>query len=533
MMLISAILPLVGAAVAAQPSSDSPLTLTSQAPIRLWVSNDRRFREGETVRVQVDAEVDGYLLVVHYDPFGRLRVLFPLDPRDDGRVRAGRRYEVRDDEGRGAFRANGDGSGLIISAIAAEPWRFEEIVLEGRWDYDRFTVSRDLEDSEEGITEQIQRLSGPGGFDYDALGYRVYGENYTTSTVVYEDYGAGPIYGSGAVYLYDDYYYCNDWFWRGSGRCRYYDRGWSYGFGIGFGYPYRYHRGFYYDPFYYDSFSYPYNHWNYGYGYNPYYPGTFVPRYPRAVLTGRPRNYTVHTINPNRTFGGGGLPSRAGGDRRTPGRVLQPTVDWRTREATRGVGARGFLPRQPDATRGTDRRDGRPVREVGRREGGAGVGREDIVTRAPSRRGGPVVDRDPGRREGTIITRDRGPRDGPIMARGPARREGVNPPDPRPARPESVRSRPPEGRGRNGVAPPDPRSARPESVRSRPPEGRGRNGEAPRAAPSSDRNRGGGVVSRGSGGGGNRGGGQVSGGNRSGGGGGGGGGAAPSRSRRP
>ena len=82
-------------------------------PVHLWMSNDRRYREGDRVRLQVDADVDGFLLVLHFDPNGRLRVLFPLDPRDDSRVQAGRRYKVRSESYDGAFRASGDGTGII------------------------------------------------------------------------------------------------------------------------------------------------------------------------------------------------------------------------------------------------------------------------------------------------------------------------------------------------------------------------------------------------------------------------------------
>ena len=72
-------------------------------PLSIWMNNDRRFREGDRVRLQVDAEVDGFLLVLNYDTDGRVRVLFPLDPRDDALVHAGRRYEVRDDGSEAAF----------------------------------------------------------------------------------------------------------------------------------------------------------------------------------------------------------------------------------------------------------------------------------------------------------------------------------------------------------------------------------------------------------------------------------------------
>src|SRR6185436_16075678 len=99
----------------------APTPEASAPAVRLWLSNERRFREGDRVRVQVDADVSGFLLVLNYTPEGRLQVLFPLDPRDDNRIEAGRRYEIRSESNNGAFRAGGDGAGFVYSAVSAEP----------------------------------------------------------------------------------------------------------------------------------------------------------------------------------------------------------------------------------------------------------------------------------------------------------------------------------------------------------------------------------------------------------------------------
>src|ERR1051326_882992 len=96
----------------------------SDAPVRLWMNSDRLYREGSKVRVQVDSDIEGYLLVLNYDPDGRVRVLFPLDPRDDAAVHAGRRYEVRDDDGGQAFIAGVAGHG---HAEAAGPDRVRAV----------------------------------------------------------------------------------------------------------------------------------------------------------------------------------------------------------------------------------------------------------------------------------------------------------------------------------------------------------------------------------------------------------------------
>jgi hypothetical protein len=328
------------------------------------MNNDGRFREGDYVRVQVDAETSGFLLVLQYDPFGRVRVLFPLDPRDDNRVIAGRRYEVREEAGRFAFRAEGDGPGLIYSAIARDPWNFDEIVRDGRWDYDRLALDRRSEDPEAELTELVQRLAGPGGFDYDVQDYRVYGESGRSTTVVYHDY----------FYGYGPYGYC-DWYW-GAWGCP------GFRLGLSFGYdPYGY--GYYFGSPYRGYYGYPY--------YFPRYPVVSVPRVPRAVVSGRPRNYTVTPVRP-RAFGTGAISRPAG---------PQPAIDWRHRTPSarpvrpaRSVDGREFRPdsrvpardwsrperpeprSRPSAERGTSsgRRDGGNTNGGGQVRGNSGGG---------------------------------------------------------------------------------------------------------------------------------------------------------------
>jgi len=300
-------------------------------PLQIWMNNDRRFREGERVRLQVDADVEGYLLVLNYDTDGRLRVLFPLDPRDDALVHAGRRYEVRGDEGSGAFRAGADGTGLIYSAIARDPWRLDEIVVNDRWDYSRLVIDRDSDNPEQALTDLLQSLAGPGGFDYDLAGYRVYGS--TTSSYSYGDYGV-----RGPVYVYDDYLYCNDWYWRFSGCRRWpYDGGWSFGFS-------------YYNPY----------RYGYGYGYYPfYYPSYPRGGYSRNVVVGRPRNYTVFPRSGPGTGSYGGV--------RGPSRSVSPPLNWRPRSVARPADGGGR-----EVSRGSQ--EGRAFVPPARRSGGGDRG---------------------------------------------------------------------------------------------------------------------------------------------------------------
>ena len=60
------------------------------SPITVQINHDR-FAPGDRARVYVEPTQDGYLVVLHADPYGRVRVLFPLDPTDDDFIRGGQR----------------------------------------------------------------------------------------------------------------------------------------------------------------------------------------------------------------------------------------------------------------------------------------------------------------------------------------------------------------------------------------------------------------------------------------------------------
>lgn len=384
-------------------------------PVRLWMNNDRRFRPGDRVRLQVDADVDGFLLVLNYDADGRVRILFPVDPRDDASVQAGRRYEVRGANGTEAFRASGDGTGLIYTAVSAEPWRFEPITLADRWDYTRLEIDRRSTNPEEDLTNLVQSIAGSRGFDYDVLGYRVYGETTYYNTEVYP---------RGPNYIYDDYLYCSNWSWRYNGCRRYpFDGGWSFGFG--------YYGGYYgYDPFRYGSYgsygSYGYRPFGYGgyYPVFPYRPGTYQ-RGP--VIVGRSRAYTVQPRQPvGGSFSGG---SFGGGAGRGPVRDVAPPINWRARGPARPSG--GNVGRGPDAISSGSGRNIPEAAPPARRS------RPDGANTYPVARGrddGPSNDRGrPEPRSYAPRSRDDGGRSAPPPERvsGPSSRGGGAPPAPR------------------------------------------------------------------------------------------------------
>jgi hypothetical protein len=278
-MVATLLLPLLLTTAFAEPAAvahDDP-------PIQIWISNDRQFLPGDRAKVQVRTEYDGYLLVLHVDPEGYLRVLFPLDPDRDNFIRGDKKYEVRGRGDREAFEADDTGRGTVYAAVSREPFRFEGFVLGDHWDYQAMAPARLSSNPEMELNELVRRVA-QGSFDYDLLSYEV------VERVVYaSDYSSRSYRYHGAYY--DPWCYsCGSHFSRfsvtfffGGGPYRryYYDP-----------YFYAYHpfyNPFFYDPYYYapiyyPRFRYPYRYYHYGYprGYR-YYDGWYTPYRFRGV----------------------------------------------------------------------------------------------------------------------------------------------------------------------------------------------------------------------------------------------------------
>lgn len=237
-MLLPLLLSLAGPAVAQK--ADDP-------PVRIEI-NHEQFTRGDRARVYVEAAADGHLVVLHADPEGRIRVLFPLDPSDDDFVRGGRKVEIRGRSDRDAFFVDAsDGSGTVVAVLSPDPLTFDGFVRNDHWDYRSLgpTSEDQRSDPLASLLDVARRMAGDSHFEYDVATYIV--GDRIASRYGSDDYGFGS-YGFGHPY--------------------------SYSFGVGFGYPWGY------DPFCYD----PFWGWNCGprfggfgyyspYYYSPYYYG--------------------------------------------------------------------------------------------------------------------------------------------------------------------------------------------------------------------------------------------------------------------
>src|SRR5882724_924892 len=187
---MSMLLTLLLSLIPAVPQADGP------APITVKLNHDQ-FSRGDKARVYVQTTQDGYLVVLHADPEGRVRILFPRDPTDDAFLRGGRRQEIRSRSDRDAFMVEGDeGAGTVLAAFSADPFAFDGFVLNGHWDYRALGQGTVKDDALAGLLDIVRRMSGTNNFDYDAATYVVGGGR---------DIAAGFGYGHGYGFGYSYY----------------------------------------------------------------------------------------------------------------------------------------------------------------------------------------------------------------------------------------------------------------------------------------------------------------------------------------
>ena len=241
-MLLPLMLSLAGSALAPATAA-SARVVRDDPPIKVWLNHDNYYR-GDKARVNARLADDGYVVVLRADADGRVRVLFPLDPGDDAFVRGGETIEVRGRGDREAFYIDErEGSGLVLAARSATPFKFDPFVRGDHWDYRVLDVRQSGDDKEAALVDIVQRMTD-GHFDYDAVSYVVgtqaaYRDYYPSYYSV--GFGSGWPYRYGFGSCYDAFFY--DPFYCGSYYSPFYDPFFFGGFGF------RYRRPFGYRPF--------------------------------------------------------------------------------------------------------------------------------------------------------------------------------------------------------------------------------------------------------------------------------------------
>jgi hypothetical protein len=237
--------------------------------VQLWLDEYELVR-GQHARAFVRAQEDGYLLVLHADAAGRVRILFPLDPRALEYVRGGESMEIRGRGDREAFLVDeAAGSGVVLAAWSRDPFRYDAVVRGDHWDYRALAPDGAGADPESYLLDLVHWMAEGAAYDYDVAHYIVMGHGRVAPSRVASGYCAGCPY-------------CTGWGRRSSFYV-------SVGVG-GFGCPrvalWRAYSPYSWYAFWYDPFSYPV------YAYRPYrlycdpFFGCYVPARYRPVPYG-------------------------------------------------------------------------------------------------------------------------------------------------------------------------------------------------------------------------------------------------------
>ncbi|MGH7130003.1 MAG: DUF4384 domain-containing protein, partial [Planctomycetaceae bacterium] len=189
-----AVLPLLIASAIPQVQYGS---VANDPSVRVWLDEDGRYERGDRARIHVQSDEDGYLVVLHADPQGRVRILFPLDPGDDDFVRGAETYEILGRGDRDAFLVDErTGSGIVLAAWSPDPFRFDGLVRGDHWDYRAIAPAGVADDPEVGLLGVVHGMAPDASFAYDAEPYIVGEPRYAdgggaVSIRVYDPWCAG------------------------------------------------------------------------------------------------------------------------------------------------------------------------------------------------------------------------------------------------------------------------------------------------------------------------------------------------------
>jgi len=151
---------------------------TGAPRIEIWTSQRGSYRSGENARAYFRTTVAGYVTILHIDPDGRPRVLFPERPADENSVGAGYQYLVAPSGARYAFAVrNSSGTGYLVGVVSREPFDYDAYARSGDWDYRQFgpdgNVSGDAYDAVRSFIDDIVASHEPLGYAYDIVTYEV------------------------------------------------------------------------------------------------------------------------------------------------------------------------------------------------------------------------------------------------------------------------------------------------------------------------------------------------------------------------
>jgi uncharacterized protein DUF4384 len=200
----------------ASPAAAALPATAADPPVRVSFNWNGDYAHGDRAKVYAKSADAGYLVVLQADGAGHVKVLFPLDPQDDQRIKGGKKYELKGRGGREAFVADDTkGHGIVLAAVSQSPFRFDQFTRDGRWNTQALSDQRLPNDPESGLLNLVERMKpAPEHFDYDVATY-VVSDQYARGLYPYEypyawgydpwwgyghRFGFGPRFGFGLTY---------------------------------------------------------------------------------------------------------------------------------------------------------------------------------------------------------------------------------------------------------------------------------------------------------------------------------------------
>jgi uncharacterized protein DUF4384 len=158
----------------AHAAGTPPTRSSDSAAVRVWLPDTVR-PVGAPVQVYVALRDSSYLVVLHADASGRIRVLYPRNPTDPTLVPGGETFAITGREDGSTFRVPVAGTGLVLAVRSWTPFRFDGLAIGGQWDYDHALLFLPTAGSAfAALLDIADRIAGEG-YNYDLAEYRTPG----------------------------------------------------------------------------------------------------------------------------------------------------------------------------------------------------------------------------------------------------------------------------------------------------------------------------------------------------------------------
>jgi Domain of unknown function (DUF4384) len=155
--------------------ADTSASSARPVPVRVWLP-DTMLRVGDLGRVYVQMREAGHLAVLHVEPSGRIRVLFPARPTDDDMVPAGGTFVVSGVGDSATFRVVAPGVGTVVAVRSWTPLHYDALRAGTRWDYTHALLLQPTAGVPlAALLDIADRLADGEAYVYDVAEYRTPG----------------------------------------------------------------------------------------------------------------------------------------------------------------------------------------------------------------------------------------------------------------------------------------------------------------------------------------------------------------------